>query len=296
MKFLQFLKSNYKDDAEVETLFDNVIALFKYLQDKDVFENYYKINLSKRLLLQRMQPAQQQETEKLFITKLKRECGHGFTSKIEGMLNDMRLSRDNMELFREHKVFNLKDPSIDLNVNILTASFWPAYTIGQAALPAEMESCCTAFAAYYNDAHSGRKITWQKNLGDGVMIARFPFGKHEIVATTHQMIVLLVFNRQNELTYKELQNATQIPDKDLKRCLGKNKLLSKEFKTKTVEDEEKFQWNAKFKSSTIRIKVSGYMGYILISPFHVTESREPFGNALQNAAIPASKPGVSEQM
>lgn len=164
------MRKNYQSESEIEPYLDSALVLFNFLKDRDMFESYYKIHLSKRLLMTRSQPLQQQEAEKLFITKLKKECGHHFTSKIEGMFNDMRLSRESMEVFREHKAYNLKASNIDLYVNILTSSFWPAYTASKAILPVEMEACCNAFAAYYHEVHSGRKITWQKNLGDGVMI------------------------------------------------------------------------------------------------------------------------------
>ena len=35
------------------------------------------------------------------ISKLKAECGSGFTSKLEGMFKDVELSRDVMASFRE---------------------------------------------------------------------------------------------------------------------------------------------------------------------------------------------------
>lgn len=74
------------------------------------------------------------------------------------------------------------------------------------------------------------------------------------------MIILLMFNNKNELTYKELADSTLIPEKELKRsllalCLGKDKLIVKEEKSKNILDTEKFQWNAKFKSGTVRIRV-----------------------------------------
>ena len=38
---------------------------------------------------------------KAMLSKLKEECGAGFTSKLEGMFKDMQMSRDLMENYRK---------------------------------------------------------------------------------------------------------------------------------------------------------------------------------------------------
>jgi hypothetical protein len=45
---VQALKGNNEDD--VDAVLDRVMMLFRYLQEKDVFEKYYKQHLAKRLL------------------------------------------------------------------------------------------------------------------------------------------------------------------------------------------------------------------------------------------------------
>jgi cullin 3 len=55
-------------ESEFDVLFDQVIALFRHMKDKDVFEKYYKTHLAKRLLGGR---SQSDEAEKSFISKLK---------------------------------------------------------------------------------------------------------------------------------------------------------------------------------------------------------------------------------
>lgn len=37
-------------NLQAEAMLEKVIVIFRYLQDKDVFENFYKTHLSKRLL------------------------------------------------------------------------------------------------------------------------------------------------------------------------------------------------------------------------------------------------------
>lgn len=55
-------------EAEVEIVLDKSMVLFRYLQEKDVFERYYKQHLAKRLLLNK---SLSDDAEKNMISKLK---------------------------------------------------------------------------------------------------------------------------------------------------------------------------------------------------------------------------------
>ena len=43
------------------------------------------------------------EAERIMVIKLKAECGYQFTSKLEGMFNDMAISRDIREAYKTYK-------------------------------------------------------------------------------------------------------------------------------------------------------------------------------------------------
>jgi cullin 3 len=87
----------------------------RYLNDKDLFERFYKQHLSKRLLSSRVAS---DEMEQLMLSKLKAECGYQFTSKLESMFTDMRTSADTMTVFRTHVKENNLDLGIDLHVQV----------------------------------------------------------------------------------------------------------------------------------------------------------------------------------
>ena len=55
-----------------------VVRLFCYLSDKDIFAEFYKKQLAKRLLLAR---SSSDDAERAMIAKLKLRCGAQFTSK-----------------------------------------------------------------------------------------------------------------------------------------------------------------------------------------------------------------------
>ena len=59
-------------EDDVEATLDKVMMLFRYLQEKDVFEKYYKQHLAKRLLSGR---TVSDDAERSLLIKLKTECG-----------------------------------------------------------------------------------------------------------------------------------------------------------------------------------------------------------------------------
>jgi len=95
------LKKGVKEmtEQEIEQVLDKTIFLFRCLQEKDVFERYYKQHLAKRLLLNK---SVSDDSEKNMISKLKTECGFQFTSKLEGMFKDISVSNTMMEEFKSH--------------------------------------------------------------------------------------------------------------------------------------------------------------------------------------------------
>ena len=86
-------------DHEIEQILDKTMVLFRYIQDKDIFERYYKQHLAKRLLLNK---SSSDDLEKSMISKLKTECGCQFTSKLEGMFKDISLSNSLNDEFKNH--------------------------------------------------------------------------------------------------------------------------------------------------------------------------------------------------
>lgn len=70
----EMFKKDFKgmNETEVNERLDKVIQIFRYLQDKDIFEGFYKTSLSKRLLDQR---SVTEDAEKQLVLKLKEECG-----------------------------------------------------------------------------------------------------------------------------------------------------------------------------------------------------------------------------
>lgn len=167
------LKAGNKEatEEELEKLLDKIMVLFRFIHGKDVFEAFYKKDLAKRLLVGKSASV---DAEKSMLSKLKAECGAGFTSKLEGMFKDMELSKELVLPFKQH-LNNVKpEGSIDMTVSILTMGYWPNYKPMEVNIPSDMIEYQDIFTKFYLVKHSGRKLQWQPNLGTSVLRACFP--------------------------------------------------------------------------------------------------------------------------
>ncbi|CAF0832286.1 unnamed protein product [Adineta steineri] len=279
------LKKGAKDlgDLEVEIVLDKAMMLFRYLEEKDVFERYYKQHLAKRLLLNK---SASDDAEKNMISRLKTECGCQFTCKLEGMFKDISVSNTTAEDFRLYvtqKRINLN--GIDLTVRVLTTGFWPTQTTNnQCNLPAMVREAYQCFHRFYLNKHSGRQLTLQPSLGSADLTAIF-YGKpkedeggdgesrpttttmkerkHTLQVSTYQMVILMLFNTKESWSFEEIHQETDIIEKDLQRALlplsmGKpnQRIFIKEPKTKEIQPTDKFIVNDSFTSKLFRVKIN----------------------------------------
>ncbi|KAI8146282.1 Cullin [Fennellomyces sp. T-0311] len=252
-----------KSEDEVDNVLDKTITLFRFLCDKDVFERYYKQHLAKRLLFNR---SVSDDAERGMLGKLKRECGYQFTNKLEGMFNDMKLSAEMSGQFKEFADQAVTNKlTMDVSVTVLTSTFWPMNLSSspKCTLSQEAIQACKSFEQFYFGRHSGRRLTWQPQMGTADIRGNFKKSKHMLNVSTYAMLVLLLFNDVNEgdcLTIEDIQAQTQIPDNDLRRTLqslacAKYKILNKENKGRDIIPGDKFFFNNDFTANLARIKI-----------------------------------------
>ncbi|XP_018653890.1 putative cullin [Schistosoma mansoni] len=270
-------------DQDVDAIFDKCIVLFRYLQEKDLFEGYYKKHLAKRLLLSK---SQSDDQEKIMISKLMAECGAVYTSKLEGMFKDMAVSKTLMDEFNAVLSNGNRNLNLDLCVRVLTTGLWPTQaTNSNEALPEEADTAFKVYKNFYLSKHNGRKINLQTNMGyaelSAVFYGRSPGApktldppnlistssrpnvrKYFLQVSTYQMIILMKFNRRNRYSFIELASETNIPERELKRslmalALGRcsQRILCKEPKTRDIESTDVFYVNDSFVSKHIKVRV-----------------------------------------
>eukprot|EP01023_Acetabularia_acetabulum_P015500 TRINITY_DN1752_c0_g1_i3.p1 TRINITY_DN1752_c0_g1~~TRINITY_DN1752_c0_g1_i3.p1 ORF type:complete len:734 (-),score=134.21 TRINITY_DN1752_c0_g1_i3:274-2475(-) len=246
-------------EEDVDAVLDKVMMLFRFLQEKDLFEKYYKQHLAKRLLGGR---SVSDDAERSMLVKLKQECGYQFTSKLESMFNDIKTSQDMMENFKKDYLnANNIHLGLDMQVQVLTTGSWPTQSIQQCNIPRELIQCKDEFEKFYSSAYSGRKLSWQTNMGNVDIKTKFGNKTHELNVSTYQLCILMLFDQVDELAFKQIQVATSIPDADLRRNLqslslvrGKN-VLKKIPASKEVNDDDRFSFNEGFQSKLYKVKI-----------------------------------------
>jgi len=130
-------------ETDLDSRLDAALALFRFVEGKDVFEAFYKRDLARRLLLGSGGESSftaDSDAERTVLAKLKVECGAGFTSKLEGMFKDVSLSKELLASFRASgeaaraRESGVLPSNLDVSVSVLTAGFWPTYgTVGSAS-------------------------------------------------------------------------------------------------------------------------------------------------------------------
>ncbi|KAI9244156.1 Cullin family-domain-containing protein [Helicostylum pulchrum] len=119
-----------------EELLDKGMFIFRNLQGKDEFEVLYKRDLAKRLLLN----VTNKTAEKTMLSRMKKECGAGYTGKLEGMVKDIEKSD---ELMNEFNVIQ------------------------------------NAYTEFYMTKFSKRILTWQNSLSVCKVNANYPLVRHD---------------------------------------------------------------------------------------------------------------------
>ncbi|CAZ84058.1 unnamed protein product [Tuber melanosporum] len=250
------------EDARLAHSLEQVLDLFRFIQGKDVFEAFYKRDLARRLLMDR---SASRDAERSMITKLKTECGSGFTQNLESMFKDIEISREAISHFKTTRNRAGNSPNVDLNVLVLSQSAWPTYDEVPVVIPLEMAQYLESYRNVYCEKHSGRKLMWRHALSHCVLRARFaPNVNKELVLSALQAVVLLLFNDAEfgtYLSYQQIKGGTGLDDKQLIRTLqslacAKYRVLQKETKGKDILPTDNFCVNRHFSAPKFRIKIN----------------------------------------
>ncbi|KAF7593333.1 hypothetical protein BBP40_011622 [Aspergillus hancockii] len=249
------------EDAEINRQLDQVLDLFRFVHGKAVFEAFYKNDLARRLLMGR---SASDDAEKSMLARLKTECGSSFTHNLESMFKDMDVARDEMAAYNSIQRERMHRLPVDLNVSVLSAAAWPSYPDVQVRIPPEIATAVSEFERFYNSKYNGRKLNWKHQLAHCQLRARFPKGDKELVVSSFQAIVLLLFNDVPEngtLSYLQIQEATKLSDQELTRTLqslacAKYRVLLKKPKGREVNKTDEFSYNDGFSDLKMRIKIN----------------------------------------
>uniref|UniRef100_A0A8C5N5F0 Cullin-2 n=1 Tax=Gouania willdenowi TaxID=441366 RepID=A0A8C5N5F0_GOUWI len=275
-------------ENEVEDKLTSFITVFKYIDDKDIFQKFYARMLAKRLIhgLSLSMDSEEAMINKLKVNKffsllflvcllyfllnfsslsssfLQQTCGYEFTSKLHRMYTDMSVSADLNNKF--NNFIKTQETVVDLGISfqiyVLQAGAWPLTQIPSStlAIPQELEKSVQMFELFYNQHFSGRKLTWLHYLCTGEVKMNYLSKPYVATVTTYQMAVLLAFNNSLTVSYKELQDGTQINEKELQKTIKSLldiKMLSHDSEKEEIEAESSFSLNMSFTSKRTKFKI-----------------------------------------
>jgi cullin 2 len=205
--------------------------VFKYLDDKDVFQKFYARNLGKRLIHQQSHSMDLEET---MINRLKQACGYEFTNKFHRMYTDITLAEDQNTKFTTFLRNSNTEVGINYFVRVLQQGAWPLSQTGLSPLniPVELERTVQVwfrilprtrslltftffhrlqmYEAFYGKQFSGRKLTWLHHLSNGEVKFGYLNKSYIVNMTTFQMAILLLFEKSDSLSYSDLEKTTNI--------------------------------------------------------------------------------------
>lgn len=207
------------EDVEISKQLDQVLDLFRFVHGKAVFEAFYKRDLARRLLLGRSASS---DAEKSMLTRLKSgiihsrlhsydianesiECGAGFTHNLEQMFKDIEMAREEISSYRSMLEERQARTTFDLSVNVLSSSAWPSYPNVTINVPENILKATGSFEQHYKMKHSGRKLEWKHALAHCQLKAILPKGSKEIVVSCFQAVILTAFNKNDSMSYIDLQ-------------------------------------------------------------------------------------------
>lgn len=199
--------SKNPEEKELEDNLNQVMVVFKYIEDKDVFQKFYSKMLAKRLV---NHTSASDDAEAVMISKLKQTCGYEYTIKLQRMFQDIGLSKDLNNYFKEYLQKSNIPMEIDFSIEVLSSGSWPFNQSSSFSLPTELEKAVQHFNSFYAVRHSGRKLNWLYHMCKGELVTNCFRNKYTLQASTFQMAVLLQFNDQTRYTIKQLLDNTQI--------------------------------------------------------------------------------------
>lgn len=220
--------SNSHEDMNI----DEIITIFKFLEDKESFEIWYRRCLSKRLLFNNLTP-EDEENEELIIQKLKTANSVEYTNKITNMFNDIRVSKILGSAYK--KEHGASKGTVEMEPKILDTASWGSIFKNNNEsfiLPEELVLSEELFTKLYKEKHNGRQLNWVWNRSKIEVRANISKpGKppYLFTVTLFQYAILSCFQEDDTITTAALLEQTALPNEVLKQNMIpflKNKLIT----------------------------------------------------------------------
>jgi cullin 1 len=247
--------NQFMSDLQIYHYIDNITNLFIWMEDKDLFIEVYRWGLAKRLLDNKIASI---DYEKELIGKIKMNCGPQYTSKVEGMLNDMSSEAHLIKEFFESE--QSKTLPVEFEVKVLTDGHWPSFKAPPIVLPPNINNWVETFNKFYQDKNKMKHLSWSFMHGSCSVHANLPSGQYDMILTTYQTWIIMLFNENDELSMNDMKNILKTEEELLRNMLDslackKYKILFKTQDPKVISLQDVFSINPRFSKKLKRFTI-----------------------------------------
>ena len=162
-------------DENLIRIVEEVLFLFKLVNAKDMFEEFYQRGLMRRLLLKK---SASYDSEKIMILKLKTQCGDQFIQKVEGMMKDLFNSKELMGEYLNIRGDKIQEQFEDIEymVHVLSSNCWPISQSVKSIIPPSITGIHNDFNDFYKNGNQGKQIKYCIQMCTALIQAKFSAG------------------------------------------------------------------------------------------------------------------------
>ena len=202
--FLDYcMRAGFKGKSQeyVDNTLDDIIALFKNLNTKYIFQQITEKRMSERLIKDSTLSI---NYEKNFISKLKQESDISIVSKMSAMMQDLEANKN--ETLNYRQTANKGEPNgIKFTVQVISNNAWEVEkkNILEIKLSPLFKSCIDDFEAYYIRKYPEQKLIWYFGFSK-VEIQYLYLNKNISISTLPQILILLELEKSQISSIKQL--------------------------------------------------------------------------------------------
>ena len=246
------------DRAESGKILEIIVKIYGYIRDKDVFDHAYQLLLQDRLLRKKISS---KHLERKMISSLKAEAGYQWAKQLDGMFEDVALSKTLTKEFNS-KWNPDKTKDLEFSITICRHGQWPNSSYAPSKTLPELKDIAHSFRKFYVGRHQERTIQWRMDMGEAEVQVNFnPRTTVRLAVSPYQMCILLCFNRQKVISYGKildmtgLKNDVTLQNHLLSLAHPKLKVLLKRPNDRSINKTTKFMINGKFTCPLRKITV-----------------------------------------
>jgi hypothetical protein len=180
--------------------FDQLIAVFRMLNAKSVFEAYHHLLLSRRVLMLKRHIVAADET---FLAELTAQCGPEYVKRFNTLIDDLHKSVEVLEKFPPPP----RSPP-RFHALVLSKQAWPTVEPIRVPAPPGVQHTLAAFTEFYQGQIPKRRLQWSLEFTRVKLLARNTSPPREIRCSGIAAVLLLAFNRSPVMSLAEIAHAT----------------------------------------------------------------------------------------